>query len=99
MHNDSSSESSYTVPPQAQWDLVNTVRPGVKWRLCARPLPRSMQTAPDVGLVLRLAHPALAQDDGSRPPYEAEVTKAPPLVGGAFITWLRMLDSNQRPAD
>ena len=28
-----------------------------------------------------------------------EVTNDHPIVGWSFVTWLRMLDSNQRPAD
>ena len=31
--------------------------------------------------------------------YGVEITKTHPFVGWVFVIWLRMLDSNQRPAD
>jgi hypothetical protein len=52
--------------------------------------------APDVGLALRLAHPALAQDDGSRLNIAAEVGNSHPIVGWLFPTfsgcWTRTND-------
>jgi hypothetical protein len=47
---------------------------------------KAFQMAPDVGHALRLAHPALAQDDGSRLNIATEVENSHPIVGWLFST-------------